>query len=80
MTRKMVVEIYDSCKYNKESKKITEVVFEDVTKIEVKQISDNEIYRMGFDEVDEYKEYCILTFANGESSTFRNSHVDVFRW
>ena len=34
---------------------------------------------MGFDTVDEFEEYLILTFENGETSTFRNSHVDLFR-
>lgn len=78
MKRNMEVKVYSGCKYNKESEVINRVVYEDVVKLEVKRIEDDEIYRMGFDEVDEYKEYCILTFANGETSTFRNSHVDVF--
>lgn len=78
MKRNMEVEIYSGCKYERESEVITKVVYEDVIGLEVKHIEDDEVYDMGFDEVDEYKEYCILTFANGETSTFRNSHVDVF--
>ena len=76
--RKMEVEVYSGCKYEKESVVINTVLYEDVIGLEVKRIEDDEVYGMGFDEVDEYKEYCILTFANGETATFRNSHVDVF--
>ena len=78
MKRKIEVKVYSGCKYNMESEVINRVVYEDVVKLEVKRIEDNVMYIIGFDEVDEYKEYCILTFANGENATFRNSHVDVF--
>ena len=30
------------------------------------------------DEIDEYHEYLIIALENGEISTFRNSHVDMF--
>lgn len=29
--------------------------------------------------IDEYHEYLILEFADGDTSTFRNSHVDLMR-
>lgn len=72
------VEVYDSCKYERDSKKVGEARY-DIESFEVKQISDEEIYSMGFDEVDPYGEYLILTLAGGETSTFRNSFCDMFR-
>ena len=46
--------------------------------MDVKHISDDEIFAQGFDDVDECSEYAILTFADGTTSTFRNSYVDIF--
>ena len=57
---KVLVEVYDSCKYERGSKKVGEARY-DIESFEVKQISDEEIYSMGFDEVDPYGEYLILT-------------------
>ena len=48
---KVLVEVYDSCKYERGSKKVGEARY-DIESFEVKQISDEEIYSMGFDEVD----------------------------
>lgn len=73
------VKVYDQSKYNTESQKIAEVEYQNIKGYEVKIIEDEEIYNMGFDDVDEYKEYLILTTENGETSTFRNSLVDLFR-
>lgn len=73
------VKVYSGCKYDLTSEKVTEHTYNDVTNFEVKTISDEEIYKEGFDEVDEYKEYAIMTFADGSIATFRNSHVDIFR-
>lgn len=74
---KVKVRVYDGMKYNENSKKMAEVEY-NVTGFEVKEIPATEILKV-FDETDEYNEYLILTLANGETATFRNSHVDLFR-
>lgn len=73
------VKVYDDVKYNPKSEKVAEVEYLNIRGMEVKTIEDDEIFAEGFDETDEYKEYCIITLENGETATFRNSHVDVFR-
>lgn len=75
---KVLVETYDFSKYERGSKKVGEARY-DIEKFEVKQFSDEEIFKMGFDEVDPYGEYLVLTFADGETATFRNSLCDMFR-
>ena len=73
------VKIYDKSKYQPECERIGEVEYNNIKGFEIKTIDDEEIYKMGFDEVDEYREYCIITFADGKTATFRNSHIDVFK-
>ena len=73
----VLVKVYDGDKYDPMSKKVLETRYNDVASLDVKDISDGEILKV-FDEVDEYGEYVILTFADGTTSTFRNSHVDIF--
>ena len=74
----VLVKVYDGDKYDPISKKVTEIRYNDVVSLDVKHISDDEIFAQGFDDVDEYAEYAILTFADGTTATFRNSHVDIF--
>lgn len=76
---KVKVKVYDGVKYWDGTEKVAEVEY-DIAAYEVKEISDEEIGAMGFDTVDEFGEYLILTFENGETSTFCNSHVDLFIW
>ena len=73
------VKVYDGCKYDAESKKVAETIYNDVASLEVKAMTDEEIFANGFDETDENGEYAIITLADGETATFRNSHVDIFR-
>ena len=42
-------------------------------------MTDEEIFALGFDGTDEYKEYAIITLADGDTATFRNSLCDIFR-
>ena len=74
---KVLVKVYDGSKYDAASTKIVETRYSDVVSLEIKTISDDEILKV-FDNVDECGEYAILTYADGTTSTFRNSHVDVF--
>ena len=74
----VIVKVYDKDKYQKEARQIAEIAYT-IKSYAVKQISDTDIYKLGFDTVDEYSEYLILTFETGEKSTFCNSHVDLFR-
>ena len=75
------VKVYSGVKYDLSNEKVTEVIYKDIESFEVvtgeKAI---EIERMIDDESkDEYNEYLIITFKYGQTSTFRNSHVDLFR-
>ena len=72
------VKVYDGSKYDAASKKVAETIYNDVVSLEVKVIADNEILKT-YDETDEYNEYAIITFTDGTTATFRNSHVDIFR-
>lgn len=73
------IKVYDRCKYDAESVKVAEVEYKNIIGYKVETIEAAEILAAGFDEVDEYNEYLTLTFENGETATFRNSHVDMFR-
>ena len=76
---KVTVKVYDDQKYNGNAKVYGELKY-DIESFIVRKISDEEIYSAGFDEVDPYGEYLILTFTDGRKSTFRNSYVDMFKF
>ena len=69
---------YNGVKYNKESKKVWEVEYKNIQGFEVKKFTDAEWLAQGYDEVDENQTYLIITTENGETASFRNSHVDMF--
>lgn len=75
---KVKVKVYDMSKYSTQANKVAEVEYE-IEKFEVIELSDEAVYNMGFDEVDEYGEYLVITHKDGETSTFKNSHVEMFR-
>lgn len=66
---KVKLKVYDGVKYWDGTQKVAEVNY-DIQGYEVKQISDEEIAAMGFDTVDEFEEYLILTLKSGETSAF----------
>ena len=74
---KILVKLYNTNKYDLNSVVIKKVELE-VEKVSVETIEDNKIIDLGFDEVDPYKEYCVITFKNKEKSYYRNSMVDLF--
>lgn len=74
---KVSVKVYDKVKYEKDSIELAEWEY-NISSYEVKEIPDREIYDLGFNEVDKYGEYLILTLKDGEKSIFRNSFVDLF--
>ena len=73
---KVKIEVYDGIKY-KDSSKVIATCYYDIARYEVRDIPEDEILET-FDETDECDEYLILTLADGETATFRNSHVDMF--
>ena len=74
---KILLKLYNTDKYNSNSIVIKKVELE-AEKINIEFIEDDKIIALGFDEVDPYKEYCIITFKNKEKSIYRNSMVDLF--
>ena len=77
---KINMKLYDKCKYGEDAKVIKDVNITGIASLEVKEIPASEILRETDGScVDDYNEYLILTYDNGETSTYRNSYVDVFR-
>ena len=79
---KVKIKIYDEEKYSPLSEKIAEVEYDGVKGFDVVSAPaaveeiESRTDRSG---IDENHEYLVLQFENGETSTFRNSHVDLFR-
>lgn len=77
---KVLVKVYAGMKYmSNEHPFTTEMDIED---FEVQKISDEEMIKQGWNEedLDECKEYLLVKHVGkDEVSTYRNSHVDMFR-
>lgn len=75
------VKIYNGVKYNKDSEKVAEVEYKNIKGFEV--VADERATKIGLEtdenSRDEFNEYLVITLEDGETSTFCNSHVDLFR-
>ena len=77
---KVTLKVYDICKYNPESEVIARPEYEiKGFKIVSGGTEAEEIESMTDGSgIDECHEYLVLELENGETSTFRNSHVHMF--
>lgn len=78
---KVSVKIYDGIKYFRGSEKVSECIYTDVESWKIvggKEAEEVEKEFIGND-LDELQEYLILSFTDGTTSTFRNSHTDLFK-
>ena len=75
------VKIYSGVKYDLSNEKVAEVEYKDIEGFEVVTGERaTEIGSMTDEESrDEYNEYLVITFKDGQTATFCNSHVDLFR-
>lgn len=75
------VKIYNGVKYNKDSEKVAEVEYKNIQGFEV--VFGERATKIGLEtdenSRDEFNEYLVITLEDGETSTFCNSHVDLFR-
>ena len=75
------VKVYSGVKYDLSNEKVAEVKYKDIEGFEVVTGERaTEIGSMTDEESrDEYNEYLVITFKDGQTATFCNSHVDLFR-
>lgn len=73
---KVKVKVYNHCKYDRKSKKVAEAYY-DIESFEVLNGNQIDVASFGNDK-DDFDEYLVLHLSDGETSTFRNSYVDLF--
>ena len=75
------VKVYSGVKYDLSNEKVAEIEYKDIEGFEVVTGERaTEIGSMTDEESrDEYNEYLVITFKDGQTATFCNSHVDLFR-
>lgn len=54
------------------------ITFEKPAKVEI-MLSEECKYNTDGSCIDEFHEYLVVYFGDGDTSTFRNSHADLFR-
>ena len=74
------IEIHEEVKYFDQSENLPIIRYTDAVAWEVVHGEAAELIEAESDGscIDKFHEYLVLYFANGETSTFRNSHVDMF--
>lgn len=77
----VVLEIHENEKYTDWNGQYKEIRYSDVEAFEVVSGVAAEKIEAESDGscIDEYHEYLVLYFSNGDTATFRNSHVDLFK-
>jgi len=78
------IEIYSECKYTAALKTLEEskrVRYNGIVNWEIVSGEDAQEIESHTDDscIDDLREYLVLHFENGETATFRNSYVDMFR-
>ena len=75
------LKLYDGVKYDVSNTKVVEVSYNNIQGYEV--VTGDRATEIGLEtdenSRDEYNEYLIITLEDGETATFCNSHVDMFR-
>ena len=71
-------EIFENTKYE-DKEPVSMVEYTGVTSWDmIEGGKEAEELEAHFNEIDEKREYCVLHFENGETATFRNSHIDMW--
>ena len=74
---KVIVKVYNGSKYSAASQVIDRITY-DIDNFSVMNKADFEDIEVN--ELDPHDEYLRLQLTNGNTATFRNSFVDMFRW
>lgn len=79
-TNKVILRIYDKCKYFEKPNITNRIEYDGVVAWEIIDggIEADEI-EQDLDVIDDFHEYLILHFEHGTTTTFRNSYVDMTR-
>lgn len=83
--KRVHLDICEECKYTASREAIEnckEVDYEEVDWFEVVSGAEAEEIEAQTDGscIDDYHEYLVLHFGNGDTATFRNSYVDLFNF
>lgn len=75
------VKVYNGVKYNNDTEKIGELEYKNIQSYEV--VSGERAIEIEWEtdenSRDEFNKYLVITLEDGETLTFCNSHVDLFR-